>query len=62
MHGATLLALEEEVEFDERTRRESKRLIRSVLDYHLGGQALRTRIVYGQMFPSESGRDQLTGH
>jgi len=62
VHGATLLALEEEVEFDERTRRESKRLIRSVLDYHLGGQALRTRIVYGQMFPSESGRDQLTGN
>ena len=62
VHGATLLALEEEVEFDERTRRESKRLIRSVLDYHLGGQALRTRIVYGQMFPSESGRDRLTGN
>ena len=62
VHGATLLALEEEVEFDERTRRESKRLIRSVLDYHLGGQALRTRIVYGQMFPSESGRNRLTGN
>jgi DNA repair protein RecO (recombination protein O) len=62
VHGATLLALEEEVEFDERTRRESKRLIRSVLDYHLDGQTLRTRIVYGQMFPSESGRDRLTGN
>ena len=62
VHGATLLALEEEVEFDERTRKESKRLIRSVLDYHLDGQTLRTRIVYGQMFPSESGRDRLTGN
>ena len=61
VHGATLLALEEEVEFDERTRRESKRLIRSVLDYHLDGQTLRTRIVYGQMFPPESGRNRLTG-
>jgi DNA repair protein RecO (recombination protein O) len=62
VHGATLLALEEEVEFDERTRRESKRLIRSVLDYHLDGQTLRTRIVYGQMFPPESGRNRLTGN
>ena len=61
VHGATLLALEEEVEFDERTRRESKRLIRSVLDYHLDGQTLRTRIVYGQMFSPESGRNRLTG-
>jgi len=62
VHGATLLALEEEVEFDERTRKESKRLIRSVLDYHLDGQTLRTRIVYGQMFPPESGRNRLTGN
>jgi len=54
-----LLALEEEIEFDERTRRESKRLIRSVLDYHLGGKALRTRIIYGQMFPSESGQKRI---
>jgi DNA repair protein RecO (recombination protein O) len=62
VHGATLLALEEEVEFDERTRRESKRLIRSVLDYHLGGQVLRTRIVYGQMFPSGTGQNGLAGN
>ena len=59
VHGTTLLALEEEIEFDERTRRESKRLIRSVLDYHLGGKALRTRIIYGQMFPSESGQKRI---
>ena len=59
VHGTTLLALEEEIEFDERTRRESKRLIRSVLDYHLGGKALRTRIIYGRMFPSKSGQKRI---
>ncbi len=43
VHGATLIALDRGELADARSRRESKHLMREVIDHHLGGRALMSR-------------------
>ncbi len=54
IHGSTLLALDTGKVRAHRERKEAKVLLRTLVDYHLGGQLLRTRAVYARLFSSNS--------
>tara|TARA_Y100001934_G_C12262531_1_gene730767 strand:+ start:397 stop:1122 length:726 start_codon:yes stop_codon:yes gene_type:complete len=51
--GASLLALHEEVFFNELNRRELKHLTRGIIDYQLGGKILKSRRLYSYLFSNQ---------
>ena len=59
--GASLLALHEEVFFNELNRRELKHLTRSVIDYQLGGKTLKSRRLYSYLFSNQKNLHMLEG-
>ena len=52
LSGATLIALRSGTLDTDRMRREAKRLLRSVIDYHLAGKPLKSRQLLAQLLKS----------
>lgn len=57
VHGATLLALEQDGEAGGRTRAEAKRLMRMILSHYLGSRPLASRELFRQRYAA--GQDRI---
>ena len=60
VHGESLRALEKEELFTPLHRRELKQLTRAVLDLHLEGRTLNSRMVYSRLFLTQSAHMKST--
>ena len=59
LHGESLQALRDEVQFSDLHRRELKRLTRVTLDRHLEGRPLHSRGLFSRLFPQENEQTDL---
>ena len=57
LSGETLIALAMRSELSDRQRQEAKRLMRSVLSFHMNGRPLRSRELFKQISKGPSGPD-----